>query len=108
MIGSLLIYFFVSLIEENFFNVSLDLFILDKNHPMSLPSFCLDGDAVLKESSDDIKWRHGIPNYSKANSLFEKHKTTDHQPGSLESIVQNIVKNWEKGIYIQFEKTNIL
>jgi len=65
---------------------------------MSLPSFCVDRDAVLKDPSNSIKWRYGIPNYTKANSLFEKHKTTDHQPGSLEFIVQNIVKNWEKGI----------
>jgi hypothetical protein len=64
---------------------------------MSLPSFCLDKDAVLKDNSSDIKWRHGIPNYTKANALFDKHKTTDHQQGSLQSIVQNIVKNWEKG-----------
>jgi hypothetical protein len=64
---------------------------------MSLPSFCLDRDAVLKDQSSDIKWRNGIPNYSKANTLFDKHKSTDHQPGSLQFIVQNIVKNWEKG-----------
>jgi hypothetical protein len=64
---------------------------------MSLPSFCLDRDAVLKDQSGDIKWRNGIPNYSKANTLFDKHKSTDHQPGSLQFIVQNIVKNWEKG-----------
>ncbi len=66
---------------------------------MSLPTFCVDRDAVIKEPLDDVKWRNGIPNYSKANSLFEKHKTTDHQPGSLEHIVQNIVKNWEKGLF---------
>ncbi len=67
---------------------------------MNLPSFCVDRDAVLKDPSNSIKWRYGIPNYTKVNSLFEKHKTTDHQPGSLEFIVQNIVKNWEKGIQI--------
>ncbi len=65
---------------------------------MSLPPFCVDRDAVIKEPLNDIKWRNGLPNYSKANGLFEKHKTTDHQPGSLEFIVQNIVKNWEKGL----------
>jgi hypothetical protein len=64
---------------------------------MSLPTFCLDRDAVLKDDSTSTKWRSGIPNYTKANLLFEKHKTTDHQPGSLQFIVQNIVKNWEKG-----------
>ena len=65
---------------------------------MSLPRFCLDKDAVLKDPSIDIKWRNGIPNYTKANLLFEKHKTTDHQPESLEFTVQNIIKHWEKGV----------
>ncbi len=64
---------------------------------MTLPSFCVDPDAVLKETNEDIKWRNGIPNYSKANLLFENHKTTNHKEGSLELIVQNLVKNWEKG-----------
>lgn len=64
---------------------------------MSLPSFCLDQDAVLKDCPADMKWRNGLPNYKKVNALFDKHKTTTHPDGSLESIVQNIVKNWEKG-----------
>ena len=65
---------------------------------MSLPSFCLDKDSVLKDPPNDTKWRNGIPNYTKANLLFDKYKTTDHQSGSLPYIVQNIVKNWEKGL----------
>jgi len=69
---------------------------------MNLPAFCVDRDAVLKDASSDTKWRSGLPNYSKANSLFEKYKTTDHQPGSLQFIVQNIVKNWEKGFQFYF------
>ena len=64
---------------------------------MALPSFCLDRDAVLKDPPADTKWRHTVPDYTAANALFEKYKTTDHQPGSLQAIVQNIVKNWEKG-----------
>jgi len=69
---------------------------------MSLPSYCFDKDAVLKDCSDDIKWRNGLPNYTKVNLLFDKHKTTDHQPGSLEFIAQNIIKNWEKGFIFYF------
>ncbi len=61
---------------------------------MSLPAFCVDEDAILKDSSGSIKWRNGIPNYTKAKMLFDKYKTSDHQPGSLGLIVQNIVKNW--------------
>ncbi|CAF1399772.1 unnamed protein product [Adineta steineri] len=65
---------------------------------MSLPLYCIDKDAVLKDVSTDIKWRNGIPNYTKANSLFEKYKSTNHQPGSMISIIENIIKNWEKEV----------
>ncbi len=64
-----------------------------------LPSYLSDPDAVLKDVSTDIKWRYGIPNYDKPNKLFQQHKTTNHSPGSLEDIVQNLVKNWEKGLF---------
>lgn len=64
---------------------------------MSLPPYALDRDAVLNNASDDIQWRTGKPNYAKANALYDKLKSVEHAPGSLESIVQNLVKNWEKG-----------
>jgi len=60
---------------------------------MSLPWSCIDEDAVLKDVSIDIRWRNGIPNYTKANLFFEKHKTTSHQPASLECIVENLIKD---------------
>ena len=62
-----------------------------------LPAYTLDPDAVLKQSPADTKWRHSVPSYDKVIALFEKHKITNHSPASLEHIVQNIVKNWEKG-----------
>ncbi|CAF1193046.1 unnamed protein product [Didymodactylos carnosus] len=65
---------------------------------MSLPDYALDCDAVLNETSTNVVWRKGPPDYSKANTCFEKYKSTNHQVGSLESIVQNIVKNWEKEV----------
>lgn len=68
---------------------------------MTLPAYAQDQDAVLKNSSDDVQWRNGIPNYAKAQAFFEKYKTTNHQAGSLEAIVQNLVKNWEKGLLIR-------
>jgi hypothetical protein len=64
---------------------------------MALPAYAVDKDAVLKNVSSDVKWRNGIPNYANAHKLFNEHKTTDHKAGSLEDIVQNLVKNWEKG-----------
>ena len=63
----------------------------------NLPSYLLDPNAVLKDESSDIKWRGSLPNYDKANQLFQNHKTANHPSGSLEDIVQNLVKNWEKG-----------
>lgn len=65
---------------------------------MSLPSFCVDPDFVLKDKTGLIKWRNGIPNYNKVQILYENHKTTNHEKGSLASIVENIVKNWEKEV----------
>ena len=62
-----------------------------------LPSFPIDPNAVLKESCESVKWRHSLPNYDKANQLFQKHKTKNHPSGSLADLVQNPVKNWEKG-----------
>lgn len=64
----------------------------------SMPSYCLDRDAVLKDGAEKMCWRHNVPDYSKVTELFEKYKTTDHQAGSLEFVVQNLVKNWEKGL----------
>ncbi len=68
-----------------------------------LPSYLTDSNAVLKETSKDIKWRNSLPNYDKANQLFEKHKTTNHQSGSIEDLVQNLVKNWGKGLFLFFD-----
>lgn len=65
-----------------------------------LPIYLLDPNAVLNNVSTDIKWRHDLPDYSKANQLFQKYKNTDHPTGSLEDMVQNLVKNWEKGFII--------
>lgn len=45
---------------------------------------------------DDIKWRYGgAPDYSLTNMLFLKGRTTQHAEGSLELIVENLVKTWE-------------
>jgi hypothetical protein len=63
----------------------------------TLPPYLLDPDAVLKEMSSDMKWRNGLPNYDKANTLFQQQKSKNHPIGSLENLVQNLVKNWEKG-----------
>ncbi|WEW60444.1 hypothetical protein PRK78_005930 [Emydomyces testavorans] len=59
----------------------------------ALPDYVLNPDAVLK---DDIAWRHGrAPDYSKTRKVYEAGKTRNHEPGSLASLVENLVKNWE-------------
>ncbi|KAJ7486197.1 hypothetical protein B0H11DRAFT_2157332 [Mycena galericulata] len=59
----------------------------------ALPDYVLDPNAVLKDSA---KWRHKkVPDYAKTRADYERTKTMNHQPGSLISIVENLVKNWE-------------
>jgi len=42
------------------------------------------------------KWRFGAPpDYSLANLHYLKGKTMDHPEGSLEQVVENLVKTWE-------------
>ncbi|KAF9050446.1 hypothetical protein BJ165DRAFT_1525668 [Panaeolus papilionaceus] len=61
---------------------------------MSVPDFMLDPNVVLK---DDAKWRYKTaPDYSLTNATFEETKTTNWAADSLEGLVQNLVKNWEK------------
>ncbi|DBB08879.1 hypothetical protein WJX82_007642 [Trebouxia sp. C0006] len=64
--------------------------------PATPPDYLLEPNAVLL---DNCRWRHGqVPDYSKANASFLKGRTTVHAPGSLEEIVSNLVKNWEKEV----------
>eukprot|EP00962_Isochrysis_galbana_P035911 scaffold12337_cov103-Isochrysis_galbana.AAC.4 len=45
---------------------------------------------------EDIEWRYGgPPDYSLTNLLFLKERTKAHPEGSLELIVENLVKTWE-------------
>lgn len=45
---------------------------------------------------EGVIWRFGAPpNYTVANLLFLKGKTKNHAEGSLELIVENLVKTWE-------------
>ncbi|KAK9243338.1 hypothetical protein V1506DRAFT_389941 [Lipomyces tetrasporus] len=60
----------------------------------AVPDFALDPNAVLQDT--DAAWRHGAPpDYSNTRKVFEESKQMNHESGSLEAIVQNIVKNWE-------------
>jgi len=43
----------------------------------------------------ETKWRFGKPNYGRVNKAYFKNRSKKHEEGSLESIVQKVVKNWE-------------
>lgn len=44
----------------------------------------------------DIEWRFGkAPNYTLANLYYFKGKYKNHKEGSLELVVENLVKTWE-------------
>mmetsp|Transcript_16645 Transcript_16645/g.19846 ORF Transcript_16645/g.19846 Transcript_16645/m.19846 type:complete len:139 (+) Transcript_16645:3-419(+) len=40
-------------------------------------------------------WRFGLPDYAKVNKTYFQHRTMAHHEGSLEALVQKIVKNWQ-------------
>ncbi|XP_045204664.1 uncharacterized protein LOC123557317 [Mercenaria mercenaria] len=44
----------------------------------------------------DINWRYGSkPDYRKVNEIFMRERTKVHTEGSLEKIVEDLVKTWE-------------
>lgn len=47
------------------------------------------------EPLPDTKWRFGKPDYSRVNKFYFDHRARNHQAGSLEAVVQKLVKNWE-------------
>ncbi|KAF7348296.1 hypothetical protein MSAN_01783300 [Mycena sanguinolenta] len=66
----------------------------------ALPDYVLDPNAVLKDVS--AKWRHKkVPDYTKTRADYELSllhlisKKMTHEHGTLISMVENLVKNWE-------------
>ena len=51
----------------------------------------------IRKYLDDptIKWKYAKPDYALADLTYFKGKSQNHKPGSLEYIVQNLVKTWE-------------
>ncbi|RYP63010.1 hypothetical protein DL771_009465 [Monosporascus sp. 5C6A] len=61
---------------------------------MATYDYLSDPDAVTKDSN--ATWRYGkAPNYSKTREVWAQTKTQNHKPGSIEEMVENLVKNWE-------------
>jgi hypothetical protein len=47
-------------------------------------------------SDPEIQWRFGgAPDYSLTNLFYLKERSTQHADGSLEQVVENLVKTWE-------------
>ena len=44
---------------------------------------------------ENIQWRTVKPNFKSLNDKYMKEKTNKHAAGSLEKLVENIVKTWE-------------
>ncbi|CAG2212485.1 unnamed protein product [Mytilus edulis] len=51
----------------------------------------------VRSGMDDpnTKWRHGKPDYTVVNNKFMREKSKNHQTGSLEKTVEDLVKSWE-------------
>ena len=43
----------------------------------------------------DIQWRTVKPNYDLVNKMYLAERTRFHPVGSLEKVVENLVKTWE-------------
>ncbi|KAI1323969.1 hypothetical protein F5Y16DRAFT_424502 [Xylariaceae sp. FL0255] len=63
-------------------------------HSLAVPDYMSSPNAVLKDV--DADWRYGQPpDYSKTRKYFAETKSRTHAPGSVEQLVENLVKNWE-------------
>mmetsp|Transcript_96788 Transcript_96788/g.242792 ORF Transcript_96788/g.242792 Transcript_96788/m.242792 type:complete len:298 (+) Transcript_96788:72-965(+) len=47
------------------------------------------------EPMPDVQWRFGKPNYARVNKAYFEGRSKVHPEGSLESVVNKLVKNWE-------------
>ncbi|CAH0050733.1 unnamed protein product [Clonostachys solani] len=66
---------------------------MDAEEAPALPDYFVSPDAVLK---DEATWRFGRrPDYTKNRKAWQETKTMNHTAGSLEELVENVVKNWE-------------
>lgn len=51
---------------------------------------------LVGEGEKETEWRHGEhPTYHLVNALFEHSRTQEWPKGSLEQVVQDLVKSWE-------------
>ncbi|KAF2172393.1 hypothetical protein M409DRAFT_17627 [Zasmidium cellare ATCC 36951] len=60
----------------------------------AISDYLASPNAVFKD--EGVQWRYGrAPDYSKTRKVWEEGKRMNHAAGSLEEMVENLVKNWE-------------
>lgn len=58
----------------------------------SQPLWIQDRNTVIANSQDD-EWRYGsAPDYTRTNTFLDQERKYNHANGSLEAIVQNLVR----------------
>ena len=65
-----------------------------------LENLLLKDDSLCEPNRGDLddechKWLHGKPDYSISNLEYLKGKSQNHKAGSLEKVVEDLVKTWE-------------
>ncbi|MBD2445685.1 ester cyclase [Nostoc sp. FACHB-152] len=60
------------------------------------PLWIQERDKVIAEAANNVEWRyHQPPDYSRTNETLRREKQYNHLEGSLEAIVQNLVRTFE-------------
>ena len=86
-----------SLTVKVYFSLKFDLRCPDNAMGLSDISKGQDGEIIRDyEPVEGVEWRFGSPpDYATVNAAYFEGRTKVHPPGSLESVVQKAVKNWE-------------
>jgi hypothetical protein len=80
-----------------------------KVEPKEITAKCNLKEPVRSFMDDpEIKWRFGgPPDYSLTNLMYLKGRSKAHPEGSLEQIVENLVKTWEMETQARLQTTRI-
>lgn len=71
------------------------------SHGEQLGSLSEESQGTVEETIRDYEpapgtpWRFGLPNYAVVNKAYFEHRSKRHAAGSLEAVVEKLVKNWE-------------
>lgn len=70
---------------------------MSTNNTNNLPLWVQDRDTVIKYSAQaNVEWRNGkVPDYTRSKENLAKESICSHAEGSLEALVQNLVRTFE-------------